>query len=68
MEGPLLKGRPFALGRRAMRDLFDTPLLPGLATADAFVTTDEERDLATAIDAALHLLERTGGRDWNVRN
>lgn len=34
-----------------MRDLFDAPLLPGLATADAFVTTDEERDLATAIDA-----------------
>ncbi|MFK3891323.1 alpha-ketoglutarate-dependent dioxygenase AlkB [Sphingomonas sp. NPDC079357] len=34
-----------------MRDLFDTPLLPGLATADDLVTMAEEGELIAAIDA-----------------
>lgn len=34
-----------------MLDLFDTPLLPGLATAGDLVTINEERDLVAAIDA-----------------
>jgi alkylated DNA repair dioxygenase AlkB len=33
-----------------MRDLFDAPLLPGLAAVDDFVSVAEERDLAAAID------------------
>lgn len=34
-----------------MRDLFDEPLLPGLATAEDFVTDAEEREFIAAIDA-----------------
>ncbi|UUL82340.1 alpha-ketoglutarate-dependent dioxygenase AlkB [Sphingomonas qomolangmaensis] len=34
-----------------MHDLFDEPLLPGLHSADAFVTADEERALIAQIDA-----------------
>ena len=51
MEGPFPVERPFALHLHLMRDLFDTPLLPGLATADDLVTRAEERDLVDAIDA-----------------
>ncbi|MDB5413178.1 MAG: alpha-ketoglutarate-dependent dioxygenase AlkB [Rubritepida sp.] len=36
----------------AMSDLFDAPVLPGLATAASFVTPAEELALITAIDAA----------------
>jgi len=35
-----------------MLDLFATPMLPGLAAADDFVSGDEERALIAAIDAA----------------
>lgn len=34
-----------------MLDLFDTPLLPGLATRAALITPDEERMLIDRIDA-----------------
>jgi hypothetical protein len=34
-----------------LTDLFDTPVLPGLAVAPDVVTEDEERSLITAIDA-----------------
>lgn len=34
-----------------MRDLFDVPALPGLATRAALITTDEERALIARIDA-----------------
>ena len=34
-----------------MTDLFDTPVLPGLAVASDVVTEDEERSLIAAIDA-----------------
>ena len=34
-----------------MMDLFDTPVLPGLTSSEAFVTLQEERALTAAIDA-----------------
>jgi hypothetical protein len=34
-----------------MLDLFDAPVLPGIATSARLVTEDEERDLIAAIDA-----------------
>ena len=36
----------------AMQDLFNAPLLPGLATQDDFVTSAEEQALIAAINAA----------------
>jgi DNA oxidative demethylase len=34
-----------------MRDLFSTPVLPGLATTSDFITETEERALIATIDA-----------------
>ena len=50
MERPSRKGRPFVFGSM-MRDLFDTPILPGLTAVEDFVSADEAGALIAAIDA-----------------
>lgn len=50
MERPSREGRPFVFGWM-MRDLFDTPILPGLAAVEAFVSEAEAAMLIDKIDA-----------------
>ncbi len=50
MERPSRKGRPFVYGWM-MRDLFDTPILPGLHAVENFVSQTEAAALIAAIDA-----------------
>lgn len=50
MERPSRKGRPFVCGCK-MRDLFDTPILPGLSSVEDFVPEAEAAPLIAAIDA-----------------
>jgi len=50
MERPSRKGRPFVFGCM-MRDLFDTPILPGLHAVEDFVSQAEAAALISAIDA-----------------
>lgn len=50
MERPSRKGRPFVCGWM-MRDLFDTPILPGLTAVEDFVSEGEAATLIAEIDA-----------------
>lgn len=50
MERPSRKGRPFVFGW-TMRDLFDTPILPGLTAVEDFVSEAEAAVLIAEIDA-----------------